>query len=290
MRKAHTLFGHIRHFFVAPAIIWLFAFTIFPLLYALYLSFHGSRFLRITGFVGLDNYYLVLTNYRFWSSFFVTLLFVVVGVLLTVLLGLALALLFNYQMRGVKLFRTLSTIPLFIAPVALGYLSMMIFYEEGGPINNLFMTLGMQKIPWLSNPWWAKVAVMLTDTWQWTPFAFLVLLAALQAIPDELYEVAALETVKSWRIFIHVTLPMIRSALGTVVLLRMVEAFKMFDLPFTLTNGGPGLATRTLTFNVYTTGLRDQNLGEATATAFLLLIIVFSISVFFFRNYRDYYD
>lgn len=290
MRKTQTLFGRIRYLFVAPAIIWLLTFTIFPLLYSLYLSFHGSRFLRVTGFVGLDNYYLVLTNYRFWTSFFITLLFVVVGVVMTVLLGLALALLFNHQMRGVQLFRTLSTIPLFIAPVALGYLSMMTFYEEGGPINNFLMTLGMQKIPWLSNPWWAKVAVMLTDTWQWTPFAFLVLLAALQAVPDELYEVAALDTVKSWRVFIHVTLPMIRSALGTVILLRMVEPFKMFDLPFTLTNGGPGLATRTLTFNVYTTGLRDQNLGEATATAFLLLIIMLIICIFFFRNYRNYYD
>lgn len=290
MRKTQTLFGRIRYLFVAPAIIWLLTFTIFPLLYSLYLSFHGSRFLRVTGFVGLDNYYLVLTNYRFWTSFFITLLFVVVGVVMTVLLGLALALLFNHQMRGVQLFRTLSTIPLFIAPVALGYLSMMTFYEEGGPINNFLMTLGMQKIPWLSNPWWAKVAVMLTDTWQWTPFAFLVLLAALQAVPDELYEVAALDTVKSWLVFIHVTLPMIQSALGTVILLRMVEAFKMFDLPFTLTNGGPGLATRTLTFNVYTTGLRDQNLGEATATAFLLLIIMLIICIFFFRNYRNYYD
>ena len=122
------------------------------------------------------------------------------------------------------------------------------------------------------------------------PFAFLVLLAALQAVPDELYEAAALDTVSSWQSFMHITLPMIRPALVTVVLLRTVEAFKIFDIAFSLTNGGPGLATRTLTFNVYTTGLRDQNLGEATAIAFLLVILMLSVTFVFFRIYRSQYD
>ena len=100
------------------------------------------------------------------------------------------------------------------------------------------------------------------------PLAFLVLLAALQAVPDELYEAAALDTVSSWQSFVHITFPMIRPALVTVVLLRTVEAFKIFDIAFSLTNGGPGLATRTLTFNVYTTGLRDQNLGKQRQSHF----------------------
>jgi len=279
-----------RILFIAPAIIWLLTFTLFPLLYSLYLSLHGSRFLRVTHFVGLENYRMVLTDYRFWQAFRVTLIFVVSNVAATTILGLLLALLFNHPIKGIRLFRTLSTIPLFAAPVAIGYICMIIFYEEGGPINNLLITLGMNGINWISDPFWAKVAVCLADVWQWTPFAFLVLLAALQSVPDELYEAAALDTVSSWQTFIHITLPMIRHALVTVVLLRTVEAFKIFDIPFSLTNGGPGLATRTLTFNVYTTGLRDQNLGEATAIAFLLVIVMLSVTFVFFRIYRSQYE
>lgn len=279
-----------RILFIAPAILWLLTFTLFPLLYSLYLSLHGSRFLRVTHFVGLENYRMVLTDYRFWQAFRVTLTFVVVDVIATTFIGLLLALLFNNPIKGIRLFRTLSTIPLLAAPVAIGYICMIIFYEEGGPINNLLVALGMNGINWISHPFWAKVAVCIADVWQWAPFAFMVLLAALQSVPDEMYEAAVLDTVSSWQTFIHITLPMIRHALVTVVLLRTVEAFKIFDIPFALTNGGPGLATRTLTFNVYTTGLRDQNLGEATAISFLLMIIMLTATFVFFRIYRSEYE
>lgn len=273
-----------------PAVLWLLTFTIFPLLYSLYLSFHGSRFLKPTHFVGFENYQYVLTDYRFWQSFRVTLLFVLVGTAITVVLGLLLALLFNRPLRGMKFFRSLATMPLFAAPVAVGYLSMILFYEEGGPFNEILLALGSNKITWLSHPFWAKVAVLYADIWQWTPFAFLVLLAALQSVPLELYESVALDTKSHWQVFRHITLPMIQPALVTVILLRMVEAFKMFDIPFSLTNGGPGIATRTITFNVYISGLRDQNLGEATAMAFLLLIMVLLVSIFFIRHYRRLYE
>lgn len=279
-----------RFFFLLPAVLWLLSFTIFPLLYSLYLSFHGSRFLRPTHYVGLENYQYVLTDYRFWQSFRVTLLFVVVGTTVTVILGLLLALLFNRPIRGARLLRSLATMPLFAAPVAVGYLSAIIFYEEGGLVNEILLALGVNKITWLSHPTWAKVAVLYADIWQWTPFAFLVLLAALQGVPIELYEAAALDTRSRWQVFRHITLPMIQPALVTVVLLRMVEAFKTFDIPFSLTNGGPGIATRTITFNVYITGLREQNLGEATAMAFLLLIMVLVVSLFFIHHFRRLYE
>lgn len=276
--------------FILPAVLWLLTFTIYPLLYSLYLSFYGSRFLRPTHFVGFENYYYVLTDYRFWQALRVTLLFAVVGTAVTVLLGLLLALLFNRPVRGARLFRTLASMPLFAAPVAVGYLSMILFYEEGGLVNELLRAVGASKIPWLSHPLWARVAVLYADVWQWTPFAFLVLLAALQGVPVELYEAASLDTKSRWQVFRHITLPSIRPALVTVVLLRMVEAFKAFDIPFALTNGGPGIATRTITLNVYIAGLRDQNLGEATAMAYLLLVMVLLVSVLFIRHYRRLYQ
>lgn len=278
-----------RIVFIAPAVLWLLTFTIFPLLYSLYLSFHGSRFLRVTGFVGLDNYRMALTDYRFWQALQVTLILSVLSTVLTVLLGLLLALLFNRPMRGARAFRALATMPLFAAPVAVGYLCLIIFYETG-PVNELLHLLGLGRIPWISHPLWAKVAVLYADVWQWTPFAFLVLLAALQSVPLELYEAAALDSRSGWQVFRHVTLPMIEPAMVTVVLLRMVEALKMFDIPFSLTNGGPGLATRTLTFNVYVSGLRDQQLGEATSVAYLLLLLMLLLSASFLRHYRRLYE
>ena len=232
----------------------------------------------------------VLTDYRFWGAFRVTIIFVLGGLALSVGLGLLFALLFNRQIKGVQVFRTLSTMPLFTAPVALGYIFMIIFYENGGPINNFLTTIISKQVPWLSNPNWAVFSILIADTWQWTPFAFLVLLASLQSVPKDLYEAASLDSASSWDIFKHITFPLISSALGTVIILRVVEAFKVFDLPFALTNGGPGLATRTLTFNVYTNGLRDQNLGAASATAIVLLVIVLIVSTLFFKRYGSNYE
>ncbi|MBP8933385.1 MAG: sugar ABC transporter permease [Candidatus Atribacteria bacterium] len=265
-------------------------FTLAPLIYTVYLSFHGSRFLKVTRFVGLKNFITVLSDYRFWGAFRVTIIFVLGGLVLSVGLGLLFALLFNRQIKGVQIFRTLSTMPLFTAPVALGYIFMIIFYENGGPINNFLNSVISKQVPWLSNPSWAIFSILIADTWQWTPFAFLVLLASLQAVPKDLYEAASLDSASSWDVFKHITFPLISPALGTVIILRIVEAFKVFDLPFALTNGGPGLATRTLTFNVYTNGLRDQNLGTASATAIVLLVIVLIVSTLFFKRYGSNYE
>ena len=288
-RKKLPLKEQGKGWFITPAITWLMLFTLIPLIYTVYLSLHGSRFLKVTRFVGLKNFISVLTNYRFWEAFRVTIIFVLGGVVMSVGLGLLFALIFNRPIRGVRFFRTLSAMPLFTAPVALGYIFMIIFYENGGPVNNLISLFGLKGVQWLSSPSWALCSILIADTWQWTPFAFLVLLASLQAIPKDLYEAASLETASSWDIFKHITFPLLSPALGTVIILRIVEAFKVFDLPFALTNGGPGLATRTLTFNVYTNGLRDQNLGTATATAIILLLIVLLVSTLFFKRYGSNY-
>ena len=150
---------------------------------------------------------------------------------LTVVLGLLIALLLNRAIRGIRLLRSLSILPMFAAPVALGYLGLTIFYEQGGPINNILSAIGFGSVPWLSSPKWALVSVLLVDAWQWTPFVFLVMLAALQSVPPELYEVATLDTRSGFKIFARITLPLIRAPLGTAAILRFVEAFKVFDIP-----------------------------------------------------------
>jgi len=277
-------------FFVIPGIVWVLLFTIFPLVYSFRVSLSRVAYGRITGFAGLANYARMFQDYRFWGVLGFTLLFVVFSVVITVSLGLLLALVFNRKMRGLRFFRALMTTPLFTAPVALGYLGVMMFYEENGPINILLQTLGFSKVPWLSDIFWARTAVIMVDVWQWTPFAFIILLAGLQSLPDEVYEAAVLDTSSGWDIFRYITFPMISPVLGTVIMLRLVDAFKVFDIPFALTNGGPGTATRTLTFYVYTQGLRNFDLGYASAMAYFLMFMSLAVGIFFFRRYRSLYE
>jgi multiple sugar transport system permease protein len=281
----------IKYFFVGPGIIWVLIFTIFPLLYSLRLSFFNARLGAEERFIGLGNFGRAFDDYRFWSVLQVTVLFVVVDVAITVLLGLGLALLFNRPLRGQRFFRSIFTMPLFTAPIALGYLGLTIFHEQVGAVNTVLRALGMVNLPgWFSDVWLARIAISLVDTWQWTPFCFLVILAGLQSLPDEIYEAAVLDTSSGLDMFRYITLPLIGPVLFTVIILRVVETFKILDIPFSMTSGGPGMATQTYSFYIYLTGLRNFNLGYASALAYILLVIMLIISMFFFSRLRQIYE
>jgi multiple sugar transport system permease protein len=172
----------------------------------------------------------------------------------------------------------------------MGYLGLTIFHEQVGAVNTVLRALGVVNLPpWFSDVWLARLTIVLVDIWQWTPFCFLVLLAGLQALPDEIYEAAALDSSSGWDIFRFVTLPLLAPVLFTVTMLRLVEAFKILDIPFSMTNGGPGAATQTLSFYIYLTGLRNFNAGYASALAYLLLLMVLIISFYFFNRLRQNY-
>ncbi len=281
----------VKYLFVGPGIAWIILFTIFPLLYSLRLSFLSARLGKPENFIGLDNYLNIAGDYRFKDALIVTIIFVVVSVSLTLLLGLGLALLFNRPMPGQRFFRALFTLPLFTAPIALGYLGLTIFHEDVGPINLALEWLGMTHPPgWLHDIWAARLAIVLVDAWQWTPFCFLVILAGLQSLPEEIYEAARLDTSSALDLFRHVTLPLLAPVLITVTLLRLVETFKVMDIPFALTSGGPGTATITYSFYIFQTGLRQFNMGYASSLAYILLIIMFVISSIFFSRLRAIYE
>jgi multiple sugar transport system permease protein len=212
----------------------------------------------------------------------VTAIFVVVGVAVQMTLGLLLAILFNRSMPGRSFLRTLMILPIFATPVAAGYLFFTIFYEEGGP-------LGWTGIPFLSNPSWALFSVILVDIWQWTPFCFLVLLAALQGIPDEYLEAARLDTSSSWTLWWNVVLPLLQPTIIIVLLLRFAEAMKVFDVVASLTVGGPGNATQTLSYLAFRTGLRFFDVGYASAIAYTLLAFVMVVVTLFFKRVRSIY-
>jgi multiple sugar transport system permease protein len=289
-RQIHKQIKLDNRLFIIPAVIWVLAFSIFPLLYALYTSLFSFRFGRINELEGLYNFVRLFNDANLHSGLRITLVFVIVSVSVQMVLGFGLALLLNRDILGRSLLRTIMILPLFATPVAIGYLSITIFYEQNGPVNTIIRSLGGSGIPWLSNPFWALVTVILVDIWQWTPFVFLVSLAALQALPDDLYEAAKVDGASGWSMFRYITLPLMTPILTLILLLRLVESFKVFDIPTSLTLGGPGRATEVYSLFTYRTAMRFFDHGYAAAQGFLLLIIVSFIIVTLYRRIITNYE
>jgi multiple sugar transport system permease protein len=203
----------------------------------------------------------------------VTLIYVFVGLVVQYGLGLGLAMLCSQHLPGRRFFRVVFLLPMMITPVGVGYLFLMLTDTTKGPIYPLWALLGLANTSWVTNAWAARAAVMIGDAWQWTPFMFIVLLAALESQSIEPIEAAIVDGASSWQIFRHITFPAIIPVSSTVILIRMIEAFKIVDLPNILTNGGPGTATESLTLHAYSIW-RTLDIGGSAAVAYLLLIVV----------------
>ncbi|HEY8447950.1 MAG TPA: sugar ABC transporter permease [Thermomicrobiales bacterium] len=279
-----------KYLFIAPAVIWILLITIFPLLYAARTSFYAFRSGRMLRYVGLDNFRRLLEDEALHDDLVRTLIYVAVVVSVEMVLGFSLALLFNRQIRGIGSLRTIMTLPLFASPIALGYLGQTIFYEIDGPMNQLIRSLGGNGIPWLSHPTWAFVAIMIVDIWQWTPFVFLVALAGLQGLPQDVIEAAEVDGASGWQRLFSVTLPLMTPILWLILLLRTIDAFKVVDIVISMTLGGPGRATELYGFYVFRTARRFFNYGEAAAQGFLLLFIVMLLVTLLWQRIRAIYE
>lgn len=279
-----------KHYFILPAVIWIILFTVFPLLYALYTSTFSFRFGQFNQFVGLENFRRIFVDQNLHSGMRVTAIFVIVTVTVEMVLGFAFALLLNREIRGKNILRALMVLPLFATPVAMGYLGITLYYEQNGPINQLLRSLGGSGVPWLSNPFWSQVAIIIMDVWQWTPFVFLVSLAGLQSLSPDVYEAAEVDGASGWQLFRRITLPLMAPTLWLILLLRLVEAFKVFDIPASLTLGGPGRATEVYSLFTYRTALRFFDHGYAAVQGFLLLFIVMFIVTLLFGRIRELYE
>ena len=217
----------------------------------------------------------------FPGSVVTTLVYVVGGVAAQFALGLGLALLCAQPIRGRNFFRLIFFIPLMITPVGIAYMFRMLADMEKGPLAPLRFALHLGEFAWATDPWLARLIVLVGDTWQWTPFLFIVLLAAIENQPREQLEAATIDGANGWEIFRDITWPSIAPAAATVVLIRLIEAFKIIDLPNVLTNGGPGTATESLTLHAFI-AWRTQQLGESAAIGYMLLFIVTVTCVSFF--------
>jgi multiple sugar transport system permease protein len=208
----------------------------------------------------------------------VTLFYVFAGLFIQYVLGLGLALLTTQRLPGRRFFRVVFLLPMMITPVGVAYMFRMLTDTSKGPFNPIWAAIGLTNFSWVNDPWGARLAVLIGDVWQWTPFMFIVLLAALEGQSTEQVEAALVDGANRWQIFRFITFPQILPVSTTVILIRMIEAFKIIDLPNVLTNGGPGTATESLTLHAFI-AWRTLDLGGSAAIAYLLLLLVTFIAL-----------
>jgi multiple sugar transport system permease protein len=277
---------------VLPAVALLLAITVFPLLYELRLTLVSWEL--TTGFppqfVGLQNFVRVFfQDPRFWNAVANTGLLVGVGVGLQTALGIVLALELQTLGRARTTMLSFLLIPVMIAPVIAGFQFRMIYNEQFGPLNYLLDLLthgALRGAAWLADPRIALWAVMATDVWQWTPFMTLVVLAGLQAIPVELLEAAEVDGAAGPQAFWRVTLPLLLPVIVIGLLVRVMDTFKLFDIVYQLTGGGPGSVTETIAYYTYLQGFKFFSLGYTSAMAFVQLALITVVAQIFLRYQR----
>ncbi len=279
-------------FFLLPSVIFVLAITLFPLGYALYTSFTNAKFgSPDVEIVGVRNYAYPLYDYRFYNSISVTILFSTIAPLVQIWFGVALALLMMREFKYRNVVRALLLFPMFTSEIAVALMGAVLFYEGGGgPTNGILKLLGLPEVGWRSNPPTAFWTLILVDTWQWTPFAYIITLAGLQALPKDMVEAALVDGASKLRIFRHITLPFLAPVLLTIYFFRLVDTLRLFEIPFTMFGGGgPGITTETLTVYIYKTAFRGFFFGEAAAQSFIFLIIVLAVTILLVRKVRRFY-
>jgi multiple sugar transport system permease protein len=279
-----------RYSFILPVVILLLAVTIFPLIYSLAVSLHvwDLRLNVLWDFVGLKNYGKALFgDARFWHSLWVTLRLGIPAILLQFVLGFALALLLDRSLPGTRLFNTLLVLPVMVSPMVAALIFRMIYHEKYGALNAVLSYVGLPRnTTWLADRTLSSVAIILVDTWQWTPLIMMILLAGLKSISPEQIEAARVDGAHRLQVFWHITLPLLRMSMIVALLIRFIDIIKLFDSVFILTGGGPGSTNETVSMYIYLVGFRYFRMGYASALSYLLLIFASMLSTLFIRVTR----
>lgn len=282
MPSRHGLNRASPYLFLAPAAAVALVGLVYPMLRSVWLSFHEWSIgtpPESARFVGLENYRWLLADDSFWISVGVTMAFALAVVVLEVVLGVALALVLDRDLRGTSLFRTIFILPMMIAPIVVGLIWRFLYNEQFGPLSQALKALGLPGVPWLSSPDMALISVIIADVWQWTPFIFILALAALQGLPASAIEAARIDGATRWQTTLYIKLPLIAPVIAVAALLRLIDAFKVLEVIYILTEGGPGLSTEILSLHIYKTAFVSQQLGRASALSNLLLLIVLVLTL-----------
>jgi multiple sugar transport system permease protein len=281
---------HAGGLLVTPALALLFMMNVFPLLWSFGLSFFSYRANRAKAptWVGLDNYTKVLTDPDIWDRLHNTVIMVVMTVGVQMIVGFLLAVLFSKQFPFRRYLLILVLTPMMLSFVAVGAFFRYYYDPTFGLLSQAVRAFTGQPFVLMQSVWGARAGIVFADAWMWSPFVMLLVLAGLVSVPKYLYEAAAIDRVSAWRQFWAITFPYIRGLLLLALLFRTIEAFKLFDLPFLLTQGGPGTATETIAIKVYRVAFENNRTSDSTALAYILLftVIVLTNLYLYFASQR----
>jgi multiple sugar transport system permease protein len=259
---------------LGPCAIYLAVFSIFPLITSLVRSFQDYNTRTDTWrWVGLQNYSELIHSSDFWTVVENTVVLTAAAVSIQVVLGTALALFFNQQLRGGSIVRAILILPMLLTPIVVGLMWRAMLDPNFGILNWLAVQLGLGQVGWLSDPNVALWTLILVDSWQWTPFVFVIVYARLQALPQEVFEAGSVDGATWFQRTLYITLPLLAPAIIFAAVFRAIDAFRTFDLVYGLTNGGPVESTTTLSFQAFQNGFEFQHYGYASAISYVMVLV-----------------
>jgi len=273
------------YMFLAPAAVIMIIGLLYPIGYMIYASFlnwNPSQLIGEAEFIGLRNYGNLLMDESFRESTMVTLKFSSIVVVTEMVVGVGLALLLDRNIRGISVLRTILILPMMIAPIVVGLMWRYMYHPSVGIFNRTLKDWGFEPIPWLSDSGWALASIIIVDIWQWTPFIFILALAALQSLPRSALEAARIDGASGWQQIIHIKLPLMMPVLIVTGLLRLIDSFKVLEVILVMTNGGPGLSTEILSLRIARTASEFRELGVSAAMSNYLLLILLALTVIMF--------
>jgi ABC-type sugar transport system permease subunit len=265
---------------LVPALAILVTYRLVPLLWNVRLSFQNMTYTGETTWVGLENYAALLQDPVFPKAVFNTVLFLG-SVPIAVTLALALALLLNKKFAGSNVFRSMFFLPYITMMVAIAVIWSYMFKTQGGVLNFVLQQVGLVEtnIPWLSDSWWARASILIVHVWKTTGFYLVIILAGLQNIPEEIYEVARIDGASRRQQFLYITLPLLKPTLAVCALVGLVTSFELFDLVQVLTSGGPARSTEILITWIYKQGFQFGNFGYSAALTIVLFVLMAGVSL-----------
>lgn len=276
--------------FLGPAAVIMTIALLYPLGYMVWGSFRNwdpSQTIGEAEFVGFKNYITLWNDPNFHESMWVTLKFAFFCVSIEMVIGVGLALLLDRNIRGVSLLRTMFILPMMIAPVVVGLMWRYMYHPTVGTFNRMLDSLGLPTVDWLGQH--ALMSVIIADIWQWTPFIFILSLAALQSLPRSALEAARIDGATAWQQIWHIKIPLMMPVLIVTALLRLIDAFKVLEVILVLTEGGPGLSTEILALRISRTATEFRELGVAAAMSnyLLMLLLALTVAMFAFTRWQE---
>ena len=270
---------------LTPVIIILTLINIFPLIYALILSFERWNLIaNIHEYVGFRNYIDLFESSFFYHVLSITFLYTGLSVIVQFILGFFLALVFmkatEKNLKGIELARVIFISPLVVAPIIVGFYFRLIFSPQFGVLNLILAKIGLPQILWVHDPKLALVSLIGVDTWAWTPFVFTLLFSGLLALPKNIFEAASIDGSSGLRNLFYIIIPMMKPVILVVILLRFIDSIKYLDLIYIITKGGPGASTEIISYFAYRTGFNEFEMGLSSAIAYIEVLIIMFITFF----------